>query len=324
MTSWLVGIVVAVAVIAGGLALFSWVIQRGVERVAPPLGRFLDIDGQRIHYLDVGSGPPILMIHGLGGQMGNFTYALAGRLADDFRLIIVDRPGSGYSTRPRDARCNVRAQAATMAGVAAALGLERPLVVGHSLGGAIALALAIDHPQTVGGLALIAPFTQPQDEAPPMFRALDVRSPLLRTLIAWTAAVPMGVLRAEQIADAVFAPERPPDDFARKGGGVLSLRPKSYWNSSADMVVAGDDLPTMLERYGSLAGPVGMLYGTGDNLLDHCVHALKAKEQIPGLALELVPGGHMLPVTQPDAAARMIRSVAAAMPAVVPARPASA
>src|SRR5579863_10522110 len=86
-------------IVVCGLVGFAAYTARRVEIAEPPLGRFLELDGERIHYVDEGAGPPLLLIHGLGGQLRNFTYALVGRLANEFRVIAVDRPGSGYSTR---------------------------------------------------------------------------------------------------------------------------------------------------------------------------------------------------------------------------------
>jgi pimeloyl-ACP methyl ester carboxylesterase len=116
--------------------------------------------------LDKGVGRPVVLIHGLGGQMRNFTHSLVGRLCGDFRVVAFDRPGSGYSTRSADAPAGVRAQAATLAKAIRALKLERPVIVGHSLGGAFALAIALDYPDCVGAVALISPATHPAPPAP--------------------------------------------------------------------------------------------------------------------------------------------------------------
>ncbi len=93
-------LLIAVCALVG----FAAYTARRVETADPPRGRFLELDGCRIHYIDEGAGPPLFLIHGLGGQLRNFTYALVGRLSDEFRVIAVDRPGSGYSTRPSGRR----------------------------------------------------------------------------------------------------------------------------------------------------------------------------------------------------------------------------
>ena len=225
--AFLFGLILLLALVIAGLVWFSARTARRVEAVLPPRGQFIDIDGQRIHYVDSGgSKPPVVMIHGLGGNLLHFGYAMADKLSNDFRVILVDRPGSGYSTRPDDVPATLTAQAKTIATLIRKLGLERPLVVGHSLGGALSLALALDHPDCVGGLALIAPLTHAQDEVPEVFRGVVVASPLVRKAIAWTLAVPLGIWRGPKLVPEVFAPEPAPADFPMRAGGLLGLRPQ--------------------------------------------------------------------------------------------------
>jgi pimeloyl-ACP methyl ester carboxylesterase len=150
MIVWIAGIAIALIVLVLlGLVLFTWWTAHQVETNLPPRGKFIDIDGVRLHYIDKGSGPTLLLIHGLAGQVLNFTHSLLGRLTHDFRVVILDRPGSGYSLRPDATLAPLAAQARIISRFCQALGLERPVIVGHSLGGAIALALALDHPEQV-------------------------------------------------------------------------------------------------------------------------------------------------------------------------------
>ena len=311
----LFGFLSGTALVGAGLACFAWWTARRVERAVPPTGVFMDVDGNRVHYLDYGSGPAVVLIHGLGGQMRNFPPELAGPLARDFRVIVLDRPGSGHSTRPLSAPAGLRPQAATIAAMMHRLGLERPLIVGHSLGGALALTLALEHPESTGGLALIAPLTQPQRTVPEPFEGLAVRSPLLRLLIAWTLAVPAAIRRGPTTLRLVFGPDPVPDQYGIKYGGQLSLRPKSYVNASADLVAAGDDLPKLASRYNAINVPVGILFGAADQILDPARHGAMAAAVIPGAELELVDGrGHMLPITAPERTLAFIRRIAMQIP----------
>ena len=300
----------AATAIAGGLALFSDLTARRVESEYPAQGRFLRLRNSDLHYVDRGSGPPVLILHGLDGHVGDFTYALLDTLANDFRVIILERPGSGHSTQATDALAGICQQARTVADFIEALELEAPLVVGHSFGGAVALALALDFPQRVGGLALVAPLTRPEIRIPRIFKPLAIRSRALRKLFAHTLAVPFSMACSNQMLEQIFEPEHAPPDYASRGGQQLSLRPKSFYTSSTDLTAANDDLPDMVERYRQLKLPVGVLYGSQDHVLDYRLHGAGLVDLIEDLELELVPGGHMLPVTQPQATAAFVRRMA--------------
>jgi pimeloyl-ACP methyl ester carboxylesterase len=311
MVAWIMGIVVAFSCfVVVGLVLFTAWTARQVERALPPRGRFVDIDGARIHYLDEGSGPVLLLVHGLSGQILNFTHSLLGKLKDDFRIVILDRPGSGYSTRPAGAAATLGAQAQIISRFCDVLRLGRPLVVGHSLGGAIALALAINHPEQVSGLALLSPVTQRPDRVPPPFDGLVIASPLLRRLVAWTLATPLSIANGERALAALFGPEPVPRDFAVRGGGLLTLRPCSFIGASADLVASLVE-PDTPPRYEGLSVPVGILFGTADRILDPVVHGKGLAAKLAGADLELIEGGgHMIPVTSADRTAAFIARMA--------------
>lgn len=255
--------------------------------------------------------------------MHNFTHSLLGRLRQDFRVIILDRPGSGYSTRPSEGLATIGAQAHTISRFCQALGLQRPLVVGHSLGGAIALALALNHPEQVGGLALLAPVTHQPGHVPPPFDGIAIRSPLLRRLIAWTLATPLSIANQELALTTLFGPQPVARDFAIKGGGLLNLRPCSFIGASGDLMAAHDELGDMPARYKNLTVPVGILYGTDDRVLDPVLHGEGLAAKVADADLELIEGGgHMILIASADHAAafiaRMARRAAAAETKLAP------
>ena len=311
--SILLALVLIVILIVGGLVVFAANTARKVEATVPPCGQFVTIDGQQLHYLDTGgTWPTIVLIHGLGGTLWNYTYALVGKLSGEFRVIAVDRPGSGYSTRSDDASARLGAQADTLAKFIRALGLKQPLLVGHSLGGALSLAIALDHPDCAGAVALIAPLTQVQEDVPEPLQGLVIKTILMRKIIAWTLAIPMSIWNAPKLLNIVFGPDAVPADFATRGGGILALRPNSFYNTSSDAVAAPEDLPGMMKRYGGLTIPLGMLFAEGDLILDYRRQGVAMKQQCPALDLVLLAEhGHMLPVTAPDVTADLIRRVAA-------------
>jgi pimeloyl-ACP methyl ester carboxylesterase len=296
--------------VAAGLALFAAHTARRVETLLPPLGAFIEVDGARIHYVDKGAGPPLVLIHGLGGQLRHFTHSMVDRLVGEYRVVMIDRPGAGHSTRARGASNRLSAQADVVASVIRALELERPLLVGHSLGGAVSLAVALAHPGLVGGLALIAPLSHVETEPPPVFEGLAIRSSVLRRIVAWTLATPIGIRNSRAMLAQIFAPEPVPPDFATAGGGLLALRPSAFFETSSDMAAVNDDLPSMVPRYPQLRFPVGILFGRQDNILAPAAHGEALAAAIPGATLELVDGGHMLPFTAPDRCAAFVRDVA--------------
>src|ERR1700680_2309183 len=111
----LAAIALIIAAIAGGLVVFAARTASKVEAALPPQGRFIDVPGARLHVVERGQGPALLLIHGLAGNLCHFTYGVVDALARDFRVVAVDRPGSGYSQRPPNAKATLSAQADVMA-----------------------------------------------------------------------------------------------------------------------------------------------------------------------------------------------------------------
>ena len=305
-------VVVSLAVLVGfGLFAYTVWTARQVDRFMAPRGQFIDVDGARLHYMENGAGSPILLIHGLGGQLLNFRHSLFAKLTDTHRVVAIDRPGSGHSVRAANADASITAQAKTIAAAIDALRLDRPLVAGHSLGGAVALALALDHPDKISGLALLAPLTAPSDEIPAMFKGLAIRSDLMRRIVGWTMAVPLSIRNSRQTLNMVFGPDPVPDDFGTRGGGLLSLRPKSFITASRDLVAVPGALPAHARRYEEIACPIGIIFGTGDRIVDPRANGAAMATRLPHLIFETIDNaGHMIPVTHADRVAAFIETMA--------------
>jgi pimeloyl-ACP methyl ester carboxylesterase len=308
--SIMLSLIVLFVLLAVGLFVFSSIIAGKVEKSLPPKGQFITIGADRIHYVDQGSGSPIVMVHGLSGQLLNFAYLDLHTLALSHRVILIDRPGAGYSTRGALSSATIFSQAAAVAGFIDALKLDRPLLVGYSLGGAIALAVALNHPQTISRLALMAPLTHTENDPPEVFRGLAIPSPLMRRVIAHTLAIPLSIMKGSEGLAVVFGPDPVPRDFRVKGGGLLGLRPKTFYASSTDMLAIADDMPTMESRYATLTLPVDVLYGRQDQVLNYRRHGEALAQKIPQAKLKLVDGGHMLPVTLPAVTTQWLLAIA--------------
>ena len=284
-----------------------------VERTVPPAGQRMPVAGGVIHFTDQGprDGQPLVLIHGLAGNMHNFSYALADRLSDGFRVVTIDRPGSGYSTRERDELAELPAQAAMIGELLDKLGIDRPVLVGHSLGGALSLAMALDRSDRIGALALLSPLTAVMPGPPDVFKPLAIGSVLMRKLIGHTLAVPITRLTSGTVVSQVFAPEKPPADFLVRGGGILGMRPSSFIGASTDLQGVTRSMPDQVGRYAAeLKVPGGIPFGSEDALLSPDMHGRPM--QAHGLEVEELPGlGHMILVTAPEACADFIRRMAA-------------
>ncbi|MFM7396332.1 MAG: alpha/beta fold hydrolase [Gammaproteobacteria bacterium] len=319
----LIATLLVLAALSAALALFTRRVAKKVEHAVPPCGTFIDVPDARLHYVDQGVAPAgkpvIVMIHGLGGHLLHFKYALVDELSRDTRVIAIDRPGSGYSTRTTGRATRLTEQADAVVALLDGLKIERALFVGHSLGGALSLTIALRHPNRVAGLALIAPLTHYAGKFPPVFRALAVRGRLARRFVAHVLATPVFIANRRRVLPQVFGPEAVPRDYRVRGGGVLTLRPSQYIGASEDLGSTPAVLPSIESRYESLnrpdAPPIAVLYGREDAILDYRIHGERFAERVPACRLELVSGGHMLPLTQPERVARFIRDAWAHSPA---------
>lgn len=309
---WLCTIVVlGTAFVLGYFVLVTRRIAAEAERAVPPAGKFLALGDHRIHYVEQGEGLPVVFIHGLGGQLHHFRGTLFSQMGEGFRLIALDRPGSGYSSRPASFTGTLTEQAALVHRFIEALGLENPVVVGHSFGGAVALTLALEHPEVISGLVLLSPLTHLENEVRPEFRGLFIRSGWKRRLLANTVWVPTSLKYAPQTLAFVFGPQQPTKDYATTGGGLSGLRPSHIYATSSDLIAIEHDLGAIEARYEELDIPVGVVVGTADRVIDYRLNGQSLAGRVADIELELVEGlGHMPQFIEPQRVAGLIRRVA--------------
>jgi pimeloyl-ACP methyl ester carboxylesterase len=313
-------VLVLVLAVSGGLWLFTRRVATNVETRIPVAGKFADVAGARLHYVQRGETRadqlPIVMLHGLAGHLHHFNFALVDELAKDTRVIAIDRPGSGYSTRDYGKVTKLTEQADAVIALLDQLGITRAVFVGHSLGGALSLTIAIRHPTRVAGLTLIAPLTHISDRLSPVFRGIAVKGRAARVLIAHLLATPMYIMNRQKIMPQIFGPESVPSGYATRGGGLLTLRPSQYIGASGDLGAVPEIMPGIEARYEELnrpdAPPIDLLYGREDRILDYRVQGEGFAARVPACRLTLVSGGHMLPLTQPALCAATIRATLSA------------
>lgn len=314
----LLTVLLALAALLAVLALFTWFVARRIAAHFRAPGQWMEVDGERLHYRTFGEGPPIVLVHGLAGESRNFDYLPLAELAMRWRLVLVDRPGSGHSPRRDPVNASIARQARLVAGFIRAMDFDRPpLLVGHSLGGAIALSVALQEPHCIAGLGLIAPLTHFDPRVPRPFRAMAIRRPWLRRLFAHTLSVPVAIANTPAVLAALFGPDPAPRDFALRGGGLMSLRPAAFIAASEDMRAVEESLVPQQQCYGQVQVPVHILYGEGDRVLDWREQGEAAREEIPGAQLEVIPGGHMIPVTAAARTAAWLEATARAVHGVL-------
>jgi pimeloyl-ACP methyl ester carboxylesterase len=157
MVSWRSAVKLAAAGALAAYPAYAWFANRRFEsldpRAAGAPGSFIEIDGHDIHYIDTGRGEPVVLVHGWNGSTFNFRYTIP-ELARRARVVAVDLLGFGYSARPRDADYSLTAQAERVRALMDRLGIARASVIGHSMGGGVALRLALAHPERVSRLVL--------------------------------------------------------------------------------------------------------------------------------------------------------------------------
>ena len=310
------GIVVAVILLAVLLVtIVTQFVGSSASAENPRKGKLTKVEGGKIHWIDEGSGPPVVLIHGLGGNLHNFTYALTDKLTKDFRVVAIDRPGCGWSERDGPDRAALTVQASMIAEFIQSENLGKPLVVGHSLGGAIAETLALNHPDYVGALALLCPATNDVDKLPDAFKGIDVPYPWLVPVIGHTLAGAMSLLTEKKVFGEIFSPEPIADGFLERGGGILGRRPESFIAAAQDLTMSRASVTEILGREADLKLPIGVLYGAADNILDPVHHGKVFAEKTGGEYAELPDRGHMIPLTAPEECAEFIRKMAAKMPA---------
>ena len=290
-------------------AIFTKIASQNIKRSVPKFGKTTALQDAEIHWYESGQGKPIIMLHGLAGNLRNFTYALVGKLDKDYRVIAIDRAGCGWSTRLKSESATLQEQARIVSEFIDKEQIEKPLIVGHSLGGAIALALALEYKNKISGLALICPATQIIDKIPDMFKFLNISSPLIRFFFAHTISSLIGTLTRKETFKAAFAPETICNDFGIKGGGDFALTSEAFIRTSEDLIFSQSSAPSLVGREKELDVYTEVLFGEDDEILDAKLHGEKFAK-LAGAKLTMVPEtGHMLPLTIPDECADFIRGV---------------
>jgi pimeloyl-ACP methyl ester carboxylesterase len=280
------------------------------EKANPPRGSFITSRGVRLHYIERGTGRPLVFLHGNGMTVEDMRLSGIMDAAADhsFRAIAFDRPGFGHSERPRGTAWTAAAQAALLPKAFELLGIDRPIVVGHSLGTMVALALALNHPDHVAGLVLASGYYFPKARADiALFSPPAI--PLVGDLLCYTVAPLMGEAMSPRMIAKMFSPQEVPARFDKEFPVGLMVRPSQIRASSKDATHMIPDALAMSHRYGNLDCSIAVLSGDADKVVDYKEHALRFHATVPGSVLDIFPGaGHMIHHVDPE---RVVRAASA-------------
>jgi pimeloyl-ACP methyl ester carboxylesterase len=297
---------VVLAIVVIGLAALTMVGTRAIERAHPPSGRFITVDGTRLHVLELGppgNGLPVVLLHGASGTLEDMRLALGEQLAAGqepaagkgpargHRVILIDRPGHGWSDASPVTIGPAR-QAALIAKALDALGVPRAVVVAHSWSGALATTLALDHPQRVAALVLTAPVTHPWIGGVSWYYEVATL-PLLGPLFTATVALPLGSLLMDAASAKVFAPQPLPKDYAQRAGIRMVLRPAQFTANARDVKALKAHVTAQAPRYGTLRMPITVFTADKDTIVPPETHARRFAAAVPGVTLiEVKDAGH--------------------------------
>jgi pimeloyl-ACP methyl ester carboxylesterase len=286
-------------ILAAG-AVITVIGSRLIEQAHPPRGHFVEIGGLRQHVAEMGdaAAPPVVLVHGAGCNLEDMRLALGERLAEHHRVIMVDRAGLGWSERQfwHDGRAgsSPASQAEILRGVLDCLGVERAIVVGHSWGGALATAFALDHPSRVVGLVLLAPPLYPLSRSMTWLYALFA-TPVFGWLYARTLALPLGAPFIGVALGSAFLPQLPPRRYTGRTAALLLLRPAAFLANARDVADLAGHLEGLSTRYAYVAAPTVIMTGDRDLIVVPRRHAQAFAAAAPRARLVILPGiGHML------------------------------
>ncbi len=279
------------------------------EAAFPPEGQIVEVNGIPVHAVVMGEGPDVVLIHGSSGNTRDMTFALAPILAENYRVIVFDRPGLGYSASFNPDGETIEEQAEILQKAAAQLGAEKPIVAGQSYGGSVSLAWAVTRPDNISGLVLIAAAAIPWETPLDGFNTLAATpTGNVTALPLITAFVPEWYV--EKALDKVFEPQTAPEGYADHFGPGLTMRRASMHANAKQRANLLEEVRALQPRYGEIDVPTEIVHGTADDTVGLGWHSHRLIEQIPGAELIELPGiGHMPQVVAaPEVAAAIDRA----------------
>ena len=296
-----------VVIFVTALAVLALVTQLGVllaERAHPAKGRMVEVAGAALHVIDLGprdaAGPPVVMLHGASSNLEAMRQPVGELLSRKHRVILIDRPGHGWSTRARLEDSTPGVQARMIEEALTKLGVGRAIFVVHSWAGALGARIALDYPQAVAGLVMLAPVAYPWPGGVGRYNEL-IAKPVVGPVLAYTITLPLGLLLADSGARGAFLPQAMPDGFVKNTATPLLLRPREFLANARDLVTLRAAVAEQSPRYAEIKAPVTIITGDADKTVSTDRHSRPFAAAAPNVKLIVLPGvGHMIQQAVPD------------------------
>ena len=303
----------AIASVIGALAaiaVFNRHLAKKAEHKNPPVGRFLEVNGVRLHYIERGSGDPLVLLHGNGSMIQDFeSSGLIELAAKDYRVIVFDRPGFGHSDRPRNVVWTPDAQAELIKHALERLGVSKALVLGHSWGASVAVALALKYPGLVRGLVLASGYYYPTVR-PDVIALAAPSLPLIGDILSHTLSPLISRVTWPLMMAKIFGPRSVPMKFGAFPK-ELALRPSQIRASAAESALMIPDAFKLRNQYAELKMPVVIIAGEQDRLIDIDTQSARLHSEVSQSRFHRLPGnGHMIQQTATDQVMSAISEVA--------------
>ncbi len=300
--------------VVGALVAFVWLQAHKHERQAeaefPPLGQFLQIDGHQVHAMIMGDGPDLVLLHGSGGNLRDFTLDIAPKLATSYRVIMFDRPGHGYTDRVTDTGTTIKEQAHLLAEAARQLGAEKPIVLGHSFGGSVALAWAAHEPESIAALIPLAAPSNPWSSDLPFFYKVTSH-PFIAPIVNPVIAGLVPETRVETGVASVFSPNAVPAGYLDHFGAGLTLRRDSLRANALQRRNLLGEIKALVPFYSKIDVPTEIVHGEIDLTVGLSIHSELLVDQIKGATLtRLKDVAHMPHHAAPDEVISAVHRVA--------------
>ena len=298
-----------------GLAAAAFInhrLARRTEHDNPPAGKFVEVDGVRLHYVERGQGEPLVLLHGNGSMIQDFASSgLIDMAAKRYRVIAFDRPGFGHSERPRSTIWTAEAQAELIEAALRELGVTKATVLGHSWGCSVAVALALRSPDLVGSLVLGSGYYYPSVRAD-VLPMSGPAVPVLGDAVRFTVSPILARLMWPLLMRKMFGPAPVPEKFEHGFPKEMTFRPSQIRASAAESALMIPGAFAARERYSEMKMPVVIVAGEDDRLIDVDDQSARLHSELPQSTIHRVPGsGHMVHQTAPNVVMAAIDEAAA-------------